>query len=312
MSFKLSVIIPAHNPRVDYLQKVLNALQAQTLPSSQWELLFVDNRSVPPLAGRIDLSWHPNAAVVREETLGLTRARVAGFQRALGELIALVDDDNLLASDYLAHVVRLFAEHPRVGALGGKIFPEFEGTPHPWIKEFFGLIACRDYGDSPMVSNGLWDDTLGRNVYPLCAPVGAGMALRREAVQPWLTAPLASELTDRRGTELSSGGDNDIVLTLMKRGWKVGYFPQLSLNHLIPTSRTTRDYLARLNHGIAKSWIQVLTRHDACPWGPIPGWTVPLRQLKAWFTYRAWGGPAEYIHWQGACGHFEGRATVSR
>ena len=311
MSFKLSVIIPAHNPRMDYLQKVLNALQAQTLPSPQWELLFVDNRSEPPLAGRIDLSWHPNAAVVREETLGLTRARVAGFQCVRGEFIVLVDDDNVPASDYLTHVVRLFAEHPRVGALGGKIFPEFEGTPHPWIKEFFGLIACRDYGDSPMVSNGLWDDTLGRNVYPRCAPVGAGMALRREAVQPWLTAPLASELTDRRGTELSSGGDNDIVLTLMKHGWDVGYFPELSLTHLIPAGRIERDYLARLNRGIAKSWIQVLRKHDASPWQPIPRWTLPLRRLKAWITHRAWVGPTEYIRWQGACGHFEGRVVTS-
>ena len=33
--------------------------------------------------------------------------------------------------------------------------------------------------------------------------------------------------------------------------------------------------------------------------------------MKAWFTFRAWRGPAERIRWQGAIGQFEGRATLS-
>jgi hypothetical protein len=135
------------------------------------------------------------------------------------------------------------------------------------------------------------------------------MALRRAAVQAWLDAP-ASSLSDRRGTELTSGGDNDIILTLLEHRWHVGYFPQLALTHLIPAGRVQRDYLARLNRGIAKSWIQVLTKHDACPWGEVPPWTVPLRKLKAWFHYRAWAGPVQFIRWQGACGHFEGQAAI--
>lgn len=40
------------------------------------------------------------------------------------------------------------------------------------------------------------------------------------------------------------------------------------------------------------------------------GRPVPLHQLKAWFAHRAWRGPTEYIRWQGACGHFAGRATM--
>ena len=41
----LSVIICTHNPRVDYLYSVLNALQQQTLSHDQWELILVDNAS---------------------------------------------------------------------------------------------------------------------------------------------------------------------------------------------------------------------------------------------------------------------------
>ena len=146
-----------------------------------------------------------------------------------------------------------------------------------------------------------------RSQYPdQAAPIGAGMAIRREAAGQWLADSADTSLSDRRGAELTSGGDNDIVFALLKRGWAVGYFPELTLKHLIPARRLTVDYLARINHGIQKSWVQVLAKYDACPWSPIPGWTVPLRQFKAWFTHRAWAGLAAHVRWRGACGQFDG------
>jgi glycosyltransferase involved in cell wall biosynthesis len=310
---QLSVIVPTHNPHAGRLRRTLAALRAQTLPVAEWETLLIDNASAPA----VDLAAFADAApantrIVCEPRLGLTAARRRGLVEAQGEFIVMVDDDNVLAPDYLEQALALFAAHPRLGALGGRSRPEFEQAPPAWMREFDGLIACRDLGGEPWISHGLYDARLGRNEYPRGAPIGAGMALRRPAIQPWLDDVSADHLTDRRGGELTSGGDNDIVLTLMKHGWEVGYFPSLALTHLIPAGRTTRDYLARLNHGIAKSWIQVLAKYAACPWEPIPRWTVPLRQCKAWFTYRAWAGPAEYIRWRGACGHFEGRARVRR
>src|SRR5216684_3043522 len=37
----VSVIVCTHNPRSDYLRRVLDALQAQTVPMENWELLIV-------------------------------------------------------------------------------------------------------------------------------------------------------------------------------------------------------------------------------------------------------------------------------
>ncbi len=67
---RVSVIICSHNPRREYLRRTLEALQAQTLSSTEWELLVIDNRSDPPLAASLELSWHPQSRVVREENLG--------------------------------------------------------------------------------------------------------------------------------------------------------------------------------------------------------------------------------------------------
>lgn len=306
----ISVILSTHNPHPGRLARTLRGLRAQTLPAGDWELLIVDNHSAPPLeASALGSDAPPNPRILREPELGLTAARRCGLCAATGSLLVLVDDDNVLAPDYLAHCRALFAEHARLGAAGGRSLPEFEVPPAAWVHEFLDLLACRDLGESDLIAAQLWDEARRRNEYPPCAPIGAGMVLRREAVQAWLDQP-PSALTDRRGGELSSGGDNDIILSLMQHGWQVGYFPRLNLTHLIPAARTTRDYLARLNRGIWRSWIQVLTRHDACPWAPIPQWTVPLRVAKAWFTYRAWSSPSACVRWHGARGHFEGRAAL--
>lgn len=308
MTVEVSVIIPTHNPHPERLRRTLEGLRAQTLPADQWETLLVDNDSRPPVDGTALAALAPaNLRVVREPQLGLSAARRRGLTAARGPLCVLVDDDNVLAPDYLANVIRLFAAHPTVGALGGRSDPEFESSPPAWMRQFDDLLACRDLGSGAIISTGLPDKKVGRNEYPLCAPIGAGLALRREAAQLWLARADDTLFSDRRGKELSSSGDNEIVFNIMQRGWEVAYFPELSLRHLIPTGRTKVAYLARLNRSIQKSWIEVLLGYNASPWPQISGWTAPLRKLKAWFTHRAWSGFAGYIRWKGACGHFEGR-----
>lgn len=309
---RLSVILPTHAPHAGRLARTLAGLRAQTLPAGDWETLIVDNASAPPVdPGAFAPETPANLSVLREPELGLTAARRAGFRAAQGEILVLVDDDNVLAPDYLERVLAAFAAHPRVGALGGRSLPEFEQRPPPWVREFDGLLACRDLGAELRITPSYAAGPVGPRAYPPTAPIGAGMALRRAAADSWLAAATAAAPTDRRGGELTSGGDNDIVLTVA-RTWDVAYLPELVLTHLIPRGRTTRSYLGRLNRGIAKSWVQVLARHNANPWPAIAAGTVPLRQLKAWFTYQAWRGPAAYVRWQGACGHFEGRAALAR
>ncbi len=304
----ISVVIPTHNPDAKRLQRTLAGLRAQSLPTDRWETILVDNDSQPPVNATELAAFAPvNFRVVREPQLGLSAARRRGLTEALATLCVLVDDDNVLAPDYLAHVLRLFAAHPRIGALGGRSVPEFETTPPSWVRQFDDLLACRDLGAQPIISTGLRDAATGKNRYPACAPIGAGLALRTEAAKIWLARADDTLFSDRRGAELSSSGDNEIVLTLMQRGWEAAYFPELALTHLIPASRTKIAYLARLNRGIQKSWVEVLTGYDASPWPRVAGWTVPLRKLKAWFTYGAWSGPVGFIRWKGACGHFQGR-----
>ncbi|MEB3360453.1 MAG: glycosyltransferase [Synechococcales bacterium] len=308
----LSVIICTHNPRLDYLTRVLEALQHQTLAMERWELLVIDNASSLPLADQLDLGWHPRGRLVREERLGLTMARQRGFQEAQADLLVYVDDDNVLAPDYLQQAQHIFDQHPRLGAVGGKVLPEFETPPPAWVRDFYTILALRDFGDSPQITQG--DFPTACRHYPATAPAGAGMALRRAAfVQYW--QQLAVDPTrlrlGRTGRQLVSGEDNDIVLTLLNQGWDVAYLPQLQLTHLIAAKRLTQSYLARLNYAASQSWVQVLDIHGIRIWPAIPRWSLRLRQGRAWLRLRAWQSPSAYVRWRGACGLLAGQANLT-
>ena len=219
----------------------------------------------------------------------------------------LVDDDNVLEPDYLDRVGAIFAAYPRLGAAGGPVVPDYERPAPPWLAEFESLLALRNLGPQPIIAESLRPSGEGLDAYPPCAPIGAGMALRRQAWAAWLDAPPGATPTDRRGTSLASGGDNDIVVRALRAGWAVGYFPELRLTHLIPASRMQAGYLARLNRAIQQSWMQVLAAHGISPWPPLSRTGARLRKARAWLVHQPWRSPAARIRWAGACGHFDGR-----
>ena len=186
MSLELSVIIPTHNPRRDYLARMLEALAGQTLAPEKWEVLIVDNKSEEPVSDLLglglglrlrlgkaesdppshkaseglkrkaektpsaisDLPSTPSVRVVREEKLGLTHARVRGFQEAQGRIVVMVDDDNVLKADYLERAVEILEKNPQLGAIGGKALPEFEIEPPEWLKGRPKGLGLRDLGNA--------------------------------------------------------------------------------------------------------------------------------------------------------------------
>jgi glycosyltransferase involved in cell wall biosynthesis len=305
----ITVVVPTRDPDYGRLLRTLEALARQTLESGKWELVIVDNGSSPPLPESLLLGIPAKARQVRETTPGLTHARLAGIHAAGGEVIVFVDDDNVLCPDYLAAVAAHFANHPKLGAAGGPVVPEWQVTPPAWTHEFHGLLALRDLGPEVQIARG------GPGApWPNHAPVGAGLAVRRSFALTYAAAvssdPRRAKL-DRQGSSLASGGDNDLVFTTLHAGGDVGYFPDLRLTHLIPAGRLEAAYLARLNRGIMRSWVVVLALHGQCPWRPIKRWSVPLRAARAWLRLRTWKGQERRARWAGVLGQFEGQADLS-
>jgi len=243
----LSVITCAHNPRRDYLDRVIEALGNQTLASDRWEYLLVDNASQQPLAGQADLSWHPNARHLREEKLGLTYARLRSIRESSGAILIFVDDDNVLDADYLEQVEEIAGKWPLIGAWAGQTRPGFESPPRDWTREYWGRLVIREF-DQDRWSNQPADDR--------AMPYGAGMCVRRRVADHYAYLHASGRrriLLDRVGESLISGGDSDLAICACDLGLGMGLFTSLKLTHLIPEARLTEDYLVRLVEGLACS-----------------------------------------------------------
>jgi glycosyltransferase involved in cell wall biosynthesis len=241
---ELSVVICTHNPRRAYLEKTLAHLRRQTLPVDDWELLIVDNRSDESIREWCDVSWHPRGRIVPEESLGLTNARMCGIEQTGGEVIVLVDDDNLLAADYLAEARAIGRRCPFLGAWGGQQKPLFEQEPPARLKELYSeLLAIRD------IDRPVWSNIMGTME---ATPHGAGMCIRRHVAKRYVDLlrndPLRRSL-DRAGAALTGSGDHDMAFVACDEGLGVGLFPSLVLEHLMPPERFDEGYLLRLTEG---------------------------------------------------------------
>ena len=243
----ISVVVCTYNPRVNYLTRMLAALNDQILSRDEWELIVIDNASDERLDGRLDLSWHPNAKIIRENELGLTAARLRGIRESLGDVVVFVDDDNILAADYLARVKEIAATHPHLGAWSGSVSPEFESQPPEWTRRYWGNLVIRE------VTRDSWS-----NLYSAgeTTPLGAGLCVRRVVAAEYQRLHdegLRARMLDRAGSNLVSGGDNDLAACAIDVGLACGVMSSLHVTHLIPDERLTETYLLRLIEGISYS-----------------------------------------------------------
>ena len=245
----ISVITCTHNPRRDYLLRVLEGLRQQSLDLASWEFLLIDNASTQPVASETDLAWHPRARLIREESLGLTHARLRGIREATGDLLIFVDDDNVLAKDFLAQAEKIAQQRTDIGAWSGQCFPEFEAAPPAWTRRYWGMLVAREF-----------DGDVWSNLPHLAEtmPCGAGLCVRRCVAEHYLAlheSGRRNTLLDRRGKSLMSAGDNDLAACACELGLSMGLHHKLNLAHLIPPDRLSQDYLVRLAEGIQYSGI---------------------------------------------------------
>ena len=210
------------------------------------------------------------ARIIREKRQGLSFARACGVRAASTPLLCFVDDDNILAPDYLSQAVQIARNHPSLGVFGGQARGVF-GRPPDWlIRRHVGRYAVRDNGPEPITGPGRewgpWE------------PFGAGMVSRADTARAF--ADLIDLADDagglgRSGARLGSGEDSLFSRIADKLGYRVGYRPELSLDHIITAPRLNWTYLFRLVAGQARA--QVMLRRisgDKDP-PPPPRWREP-------------------------------------
>ena len=111
-----SIIIPCRNA-ANTVAAAVRSAWAQTIPPL--EVIVVDDGSTDD---SVAVAEAAGARVIKATRRGFAGgARNLGIEAARGEVLAFMDADVEVGSDWLALAQEVFAAHPRVGAVGGRI-----------------------------------------------------------------------------------------------------------------------------------------------------------------------------------------------
>jgi hypothetical protein len=121
-------------------------------------------------------------------------------------------------------------EDPQVVAAGGRILPAWQAAPPAWLGAnwYTEMIALRDYGP------------VTRDLTPDDPPIGANMAVRREALtgRPFDTA------LGHRGRIFMGHDEFELFEELSQQG-RLAYAPDAVVMHHVPADRMTRAAIRR-------------------------------------------------------------------
>jgi glycosyltransferase involved in cell wall biosynthesis len=96
----LSVVIPVYN-RQEHLNLCLKALTDQSIPSSEYEIIVIDDGSQDASA---EVAKSYGTKTITTSNKGPAAARNIGIEEAKGDIIIFLDADILVANDYLEMV----------------------------------------------------------------------------------------------------------------------------------------------------------------------------------------------------------------
>lgn len=228
---KISLVICTYN-RCRYLPEALESVRLQELPSSDFELVIVDNNSNDDTAiiSETFIKANPslNVRYCFEANKGLSHARNRGISEARSSIVNYVDDDAILSAHYLQEMVHFFETYPTATGAGGKVIPKYEDGKEPvWMNKYLhGFIGKVDHGNNIQLFSG-----------NMKYPVGCNMAWRKEILQQ----------AGGFNTNLQFRSDDKFIYhQVIKINSAVYYVPAAWLYHYIDTHRLELNNFKKL------------------------------------------------------------------
>jgi len=278
----ITVILCTHN-RCQSLSKALESVAASEMPSSTvWEVLVVDNNSRDQTREVIEdyCRRHPGRfRYLFEPKPGKSHALNAGIREAHGEILAFIDDDVIVETNWLRNLTASLNGNTWAGA-GGRIFPEKNFSPPPWLpldgpNNMGGILALFDLGAAFV--------ELDR------PPFGTNMAFQKKMFEKY--GGFRLDLGPRPGSELRNE-DTEFGRRLLAAGERLRYEPSAKVYHRIPEERLTKGYFLKFcfDHG----------RALICEAGKRPDiWGIPRRYLTLLKIGTLFVGRS--LHWMWTC-----------
>jgi len=277
----LSVIICTYN-RAESLRETLASLKQQRFPEGvETEVIVVNNNSRDHTEQVVREA--ASASPVRFDYLletrqGLSWARNTGIAKARGDVLAFLDDDVLLATDWLEGLVRCFRE-TAADALGGRIDMK-------WLCE--APVWLTDDLKAPLISQDLgpvrreWRP--GERTF-----LGANMAFRRKVFET--CGDFRTDL-GRKGNSLIGGEDREFFERIAAGGFKIYYEPSAVVFHRVELDRLSQKFYRKWYYDIGRTFGHMVPWrwHHAVMIAPVWVWKKYFQSLGAYVRARMPGG----------------------
>lgn len=230
----ISVVVCTRN-RAKLLEKTLQRLEeAASKIRNKVEVVIVDNASfdqTPVIVRRFQTGSRVPVKYIREEQIGIAIARNSGIRSSNGEWVVFIDDDVLIAKDWLERMIEDVRAHPSVACIGGKIHFLTDSPLPRWASG--GLLSQRrlglgfmDWGDEPLiVEKGRHE----KGIFP-----AAAVAYRREILL------LLGGFNER----FKRSEDHDLFERFLNKGFQALYDPRLMAFHCVEAHRLSRTSAA--------------------------------------------------------------------
>jgi GT2 family glycosyltransferase len=219
---KLSIIIATH-ARPESLARLVASIAPQLRPSRR-ELIIAENGTA---GGPSRLpQGAPVTAHIYEERPGKCRVQNLAIKRATGDVLIFLDDDLIVARDYLDQVERFFTYHPEFAAMKGRILPRED--PH----KIAGVNSV--YLDLPLVDHG-------DEIIEVRGVIGANMAFLANAMRA------VGPFDERLGPGAAGHEEETEMSARMRRaGYRIGYSPNAVVYHDVDPERADRARFIRV------------------------------------------------------------------
>jgi glycosyltransferase involved in cell wall biosynthesis len=232
----LSVVIVTRN-RAALLAATLEQLARQRFTRGD-EVIVVDNASTDDTAAIIRRATREFPVPLRQmhsAAAGKTPALNAALAVASGDVLALTDDDVLVADDWVEAIRTSFADSS-VDLIGGRVDPRWERPAPRWLRVDQGTQYGEMASPLALLHYGHAQELGGRTA------VGANMIVRRSVYDS--LGGFDPQL-GRGAGNLLCGEDHDLCQRAVASGFRCEYRPEVRVQHWVPASRTRIRYYLR-------------------------------------------------------------------
>lgn len=245
----ISVLLCVYNGETE-LPMAMQRLNALERPKElPFELVVVDNNSTDNSISQIKELFPQNEItflrIIQEKRQGAGWATRTGLKACQGEVIAIMDQDNWVRTDWFVSGLAALNADEKLGGVGSLNHVVCKDEKPSWFDRYQANFAVgpQNLSSKPdSVPPVIWS---------------AGCFLRAEAVKQALSLDIKPLMLSRAGKKMLAGDDTETFMLMQLCGWSFSYDPRIQIDHFMPRRRLNWQYYLRLREGNGRTSVYV-------------------------------------------------------